>query len=124
MARVEFTKTGWRQFIKMNQSLGSRFIKGFLLRFEVAAYLTHHIENGAVLDSGCQELRYESGIYLLMKQVQGEWLITDIWTEDEPVDFSPVYFWTRVKRGCSYVLRQILIGWQQLTWSPESEVLT
>ena len=123
MARVEFTKTGWRQFIKMNQSLGSRFIKGFLLRYEVAAYITHHDASGAFLDSGCQELRYESGIYLLMKQVQGEWLITDIWTEDEPVDFSPVYFWTRVKRGCSYVLRQILIGWQQLTWSPESEVL-
>ena len=41
-AQVDFTRSGWRQFFRLNRSLGARFIRGFVLRYELAAYLTAH----------------------------------------------------------------------------------
>ena len=35
-AQVDFTRSGWRQFAKLNRRLGARFIRGFVLRFELA----------------------------------------------------------------------------------------
>ena len=32
-SHVEFTRSGWRQFFKLNRSLGTRFIRGFVLRY-------------------------------------------------------------------------------------------
>ena len=32
-AQVDFTRSGWRQFFKLNRSLGARFIRGFVLRY-------------------------------------------------------------------------------------------
>lgn len=121
---VSFTKPGWRQFAKLNRSLGSRFLKGFILRSEVGAYISAHTASGKALDTVCQELHYENGVYLLLKQMGGAWFITDIWAEDAPEGFTPVYLWTRIKRGCSDLLAQLLIGWQQKVRSLwESEVL-
>ena len=51
-AHVDFTRSGWRQFFKLNRSLGARFIRGFVLRYELAAYLTTHEAAGAELDEG------------------------------------------------------------------------
>ena len=28
-AQVDFTRSGWRQFFKLNRSLGARFLRGF-----------------------------------------------------------------------------------------------
>ena len=38
-AQVDFTRSGWRQFFRLNRSLGARFLRGFVLRYELAAYL-------------------------------------------------------------------------------------
>ncbi len=113
--QIEFTRSGWRQFAKLNRSLGARFIKGFILRRELAAYIAAHDESGAHLDTICQEVRYEDGVYLLMMKCQGVWYITDIWNTDEPDSFKPVFFWKRVKRDCWELLVRVVIGWQNLT---------
>ena len=63
-AQVDFTRSGWQQFAKLNRKLGARFIRGFILRHELAAYLTAHEAAGTPLDEGCQEVRYEDGVYL------------------------------------------------------------
>ena len=61
-AQVDFTRSGWRQFMRLNRSLGAQFIRGFVLRYELAAYLTAHEAAGVELDEGCQEVCYENGV--------------------------------------------------------------
>ena len=77
-AHVDFTRSGWRKFMRLNRSLGVRFLRGFVLRYELAAYLTAHEAAGVELDEGCQEVCYENGVYLLLRKMQGVWYITDI----------------------------------------------
>lgn len=113
--QVEFTRTGWRQFARLNRSLGARFIRAFILRYELAAYLAEHEAAGVQLDTECQEVRYVDGVYLLLRKSQGIWYITDVFTAEEAVGYEPIYFWQRIKRGASYILARLLIGWRQLT---------
>lgn len=113
--QVEFTRTGWRQFARLNRSLGARFIQAFILRYELAAYLTEHEAAGVQLDTECQEVRYVDGVYLLLRKSQGVWYITDVFAAEEAISYEPVYFWQRIKRGASYILARLLIGWRQLT---------
>lgn len=113
--QIEFTRSGWKQFSRLNRSLGARFIKAFVLRYELAAYLTEHETAGVLLDTECQEVRYVEGVYLLLRKSQGVWYITDVFTADEAVGYEPVYFWQRIKRGASYLLARFLLGWRQLT---------
>ena len=114
-AQVDFTRSGWRQFFKLNRSLGARFLRGFVLRYELAAYLTAHEAAGVDLDEGCQEIRYEGGVYLLLKKMQGVWYITDVFCTEEAVAYEPVFIWKRIRRSASFILAHVLIGWQALT---------
>lgn len=82
-AKVEFTRTGWRQFARLNRSLGARFIWTFVLRYELAAYLAEHEAAGVKLDTECQEVRYVDGVYLLLRKSQGVWYITDVFAAEE-----------------------------------------
>ena len=113
--QVEFTRTGWRQFARLNRNLGARFIRAFILRYELAAYLAEHEAAGVKLDTECQEVRYVDGVYLLLRKSQGSWYITDVFTAEEAVGDEPIYFWQRIKRGASYILARLLIGGRQLT---------
>lgn len=113
--QVEFTRSGWRQFTRLNRSLGARFIRAFVLQYEMAAYLAEHEAAGVQLDTECQEVHYVDGVYLLLRKSQGVWYITDVFTAEEAVGYEPVYFWQRVKRGANYLLARLLIGWRQLT---------
>ncbi len=61
-AQVDFTRSGWRQFARLNRRLGARFIRGFILRHELGLYLAAHEAAGMELDEGCQEVRYEDGV--------------------------------------------------------------
>lgn len=115
--QVDFTKSGRRQFDEMNRQLGDRLIMGSVLRSELSEYIGAHYASGKNLDYVCQQVRYENGIYLLLKQIGDTWFITDIWCEDAPIGFTPYYLWQRIKRGCSYILRQVMIGWQEITAS-------
>ena len=114
-AQVDFTRSGWRQYIRLNRNLGARFIQGFILRYELATYLAVHEAAGVELDEGCQEVCYENGVYLLLRRMQGVWYITDIWVDDDAIAFEPVWIWQQIKRGADYILAHILSGWRQLT---------
>ena len=114
-AQVDFTRSGWRQFMRLNRTLGARFLRGFVLRYELAAYLTAHEAAGVELDEGCQEVRYENGVYLLLRKMQGVWYITDVFTTEETVAYEPVFFWKQIKRGANLILVLVLSGWRQLT---------
>ena len=112
---IEFTKQGWRQFARLNASLGTRYIRAFILKREVAEYIAAHEAASVKLDTECQELRYDGGVHLLLRKVQGTWLITDMFCTEEAAVFAPVYFWTRVKRGCSLLFVRMITGWRCLT---------
>ena len=114
-AQVEFTRSGWRQFFKLNRSLGARFLRGFVLRYELAAYLTAHEAAGTELDEGCQEVCYENGVYLLLRKMQGVWYITDVFATEETVAYEPVFFWKQIKHGVNLILAHVLSGWRHLT---------
>ena len=88
-AQVDFTRSGWQQFMRLNRSLGARFLRGFVLRYELAAYLTAHEAAGVELDEGCQEVCYENGVYLLLRKMQGVWYITDVFAAEETVGDQP-----------------------------------
>ena len=118
LIRIDFTKGGWRQFARVNRTLGARFIKAFVLRHEVASYIAAHEDVGVQFDTLCQEIRYDDGVYLLLKRVQGEWLITDVCVDEsetgsskEKHTFFPILIWRRVRNGVRAVLTQMLCGW-------------
>ena len=114
-AQVDFTRSGWRQFARLNRRLGVRFIRGFVLRYELGVYLAAHEDAGAPLDEGCMEDRYEDGVYLLLKKMQGVWYITDVFAAEEAVAYEPVFFWKRIRRGVDFILAHVLTGWRSLT---------
>ena len=116
--RIDFTKGGWRQFAKVNRTLGARFIKAFVLRHEVACYIAAHEDAGVQFDTLCQEIRYDDGVYLLLKRVHGEWFITDVSIDgsgtdshEEKLTFFPILIWQRVRNGLRTALTQTLCGW-------------
>lgn len=114
-AQVDFTRSGWQQFAKLNRKLGARFIRGFILRHELEAYLTAHEAAGTPLDEGCQEVCYENGVYLLLRKMQGVWYIMDIFATEETVAYEPVFFWQKIRRGADFILAHVLSSWRQLT---------
>ena len=114
-AQVDFTRSGWRQFARLNRRLGVRFIRGFVLRYELGVYLAAHEDAGVDLDEGCQEVRYEDGVYLMLKKMQGVWYITDVFCTEEAVAYEPVFFWKQIRRGVNLVLAHVLTGWRSLT---------
>ena len=113
--QVEFSRTGRRHFTRLKRSLETRSIRAFVLQYELATYLAEHEAAGVKLDTECQEVRYVDGVYLLLRKSQGVWYITDVFTAEEVVNYEPMYFWQRFKRGTSYLLVRLLIGWRQLT---------
>ena len=112
---IDFTKQGWRQFAKLNCTLGSRYLRAFILKRDVAEYIAAHEAAGVKLDTECQELRYDDGIVLLLKKVQGTWLITDVFMTGEVIAFAPIFFWKRIRRGIIDTRTKLLIGWRCLT---------
>ena len=114
-AKVDFTRSGWRQFAKLNRRLGARFIRGFVLRFELGTYLTAYEIAGMELDESCQEVCYENGVYLLLRKMQGVWYVTDVFAAEEAVAYEPVFLWKRIRRGVDFILAHVLSGWRPLT---------
>ena len=113
-AHVDFTRSGWRQYMKLNRSLGARFIRGFVLRYELGMYLAAYEDAGVDLDEGCQEVRYKDDVYLLLKKMQGVWYITDVFTVEETVAYEPVFFWQKIRRGADFILAHVMSGWRRL----------
>ena len=112
---IDFTKQGWRQFAKLNSTLGSRDLRAFILKRDVAEYIAAHEAVGVRLDAEGQELRYDGEVALLLRKVHGTWYIMDVIRTEATAAYEPVYFWTRVKRGCNEILARMLAGWRNLT---------
>lgn len=114
-AQVDFTDKGWKQFTRLNRRLGAGFIRALVLQKELAHYLAAHERAGVQLDTECQEVRYDDGVYLLLRKTQGVWYITEVFMAEEATAYQPVYFWQQIKRGISFIMARVLIGWQRLT---------
>ncbi len=109
---IDFTRAGWRSFEKVNRALGARFIRPFMLRNELAAYIAAHEAQGVFFDTESEEIRYDGGVYVVIRKMQGVWYIIDAYMTETPVEFEPIYFWQRIQRGINYVLAMLAIGWR------------
>ena len=113
--RVEFTKEGWQQLLRLHPSPISAFIQTVNIKADLGVYIASYEERGIHLDSECQEVCYQSGMFLVLRKEHGVWYITDVYTIGEDAGFVPVYFWTRIKRGCNVLAARVLICWRRLT---------
>lgn len=126
---IQFTRSGWKQFCKANHSLaggalpGIRFIRAFVLKNELSAYLKAHEVAGIHMDTDCQEIRYDDGIYLLLCKMQGEWYITDVILSPSPTTFLPVYTVRSILRGFRSVIALIFSGWQHQVGKTEKKAV-
>ena len=112
---IEFTRGGWQQLLRRNTSPVSAFVQAINIKADLALYITAHEEKGIFMDTECQEICYQSGLYLLIRKEHGVWYITDVFSTGEETGYAPVYFWTRVKRGFKLVAARMLICWRRLT---------
>ena len=106
---IGFTREGWRQLLQCSASPVSAFVQSINIKANLALYITAHEEQGIFLDIECQELCYQSGLFLIIRKEHGVWYITDVFTTGEDTGYEPVYFWTRVKRGCKLAASRVLI---------------
>ena len=113
--RVEFTKAGWQQLLRLHPSPVSAFIQTINIKSDLGLYIASHEEHGIHMDSDCQEVRYEPGLFFVMRKEHGVWYITDVYTTDEDSNYVPVYFWMRIKRGCNVLAARVLVSWRRLT---------
>ena len=112
---VEFTKDAWKQFVGLKGNIFTAMVQAIVVKADMVLYITSHEEKGIHLDNMCQEICYEHGVFFLMKNVRGTWYVTEVYTTGEDAGFVPVYFWTRVKRGCNVLAARVLICWRRLT---------
>ncbi len=109
---IDFTRVGWRSFEKVNRALGAHFIRPFVLRNELAAYIAAHEAQGRHFDTEGEEIRYDGGVYVVIRKMQGVWYIIDAYMTETPAEFEPIYFWQHIQRGVNYVLPKLVIGWR------------
>ncbi len=119
---IDFTRAGWRSFEKVNRALGAHYIRPFALRNELAAYIAAHEAQGRHFDTEGEEIRYDGGVYVVIRKMQGVWYIIDAYMTEIPVDFEPIYFWQRIRRGINYVLAKLVIGWRVIKTSAVSRL--
>lgn len=109
---IDFTRAGWRSFEKVNKLLGARYIRPFVLRNELAAYIAAHEARGVFFDTEGTDIRYDGGVYVVIRKMQGVWYIIDAYMTETPAEFEPIYFWQRIRRSINYVLTKLVIGWR------------
>lgn len=112
---IEFTRDGWKQLIRHNTSPVSAFIQSINIKADLALYITAHEDKGIFMDTNCQEICYQPGLFLIIRKEHGVWYITDVFTTGEEAGFVPVFFWTCIKRGCMLLAARVLICWKRLT---------
>ena len=113
--RVEFTREGWQQLLRLHPSPISAFIQTVNIKADLGLYIASYEERGIHLDNDCQEVCYQSGMFLILCNVRGVWYVTEVYTTGETVGYAPVYLWTRIKRGCDVLAARVLIRWRRLT---------
>ena len=119
--RVEFTKEGWQQLLRLHPSPVSAFIQTVNIKADLGLYIASYEERGIHLDSECQEVCYQPGLYMILQQKNGVWYITDIYTTGSVSGYAPVYLWTRIKRGFRVLAARVLIGWRRIKACNDAE---
>ena len=109
---IDFTRSGWRRLNRINQKLGALFIRPFVMKSELAEYIAAHEASGVHFDTEGEDIRYDHGIHLIIRKMQGVWHIVDVYLTEEPVAYKPIFFWQRIKCGIDYVLAKFVIGWR------------
>ena len=113
--RIEFTRESWKQFTQLNHSAIPAFVRAINVKTDLALYIVAHEEQNIHLDTECQEVCYRPGLFLIIRKEHGVWYITDVITTGMvAADYAPVFFWTRVKRGCNVLAARVLICWRRL----------
>ena len=112
--RIDFSKSGRRGFRKVNSSLGKAFIPADQLTRDLAEYIERRIDGGDPMITEF-DVCYEGGIFLTVVLIGGTYYITEVTNIGTVIATHAVLTWTRVKRGCDYLLRQVLVGWHRLT---------
>ena len=119
--RIDFTKSGRRGFRKVNACLGKAFIPFPQLARELAEYIERRIDGGDPMLTEF-DVRYEGGIFLTVYCSSGIYYITEVTNIGTVIAAKAVLVWTRVKRGCNYLIMQVLAGWRCVTAKSEHAV--
>ena len=117
--RIDFSKSGRRGFRKVNSSLGKAFIPADRLTRDLAEYIERRIDGGDPMIAEF-DVCYEGGIFLTVVLIGGTYYITEVTNIGTVIVTQAVLVWTRVKRGCDYLLQQMLVGWRCLTDKAET----
>ena len=112
---IEFTGNGWKQLLQNSTSPTSAFLQAINIKADLAFYIVAHEETGVFMDTECQEICYQPGLYLIIRKEHGIWYITDVLTTDDEAGFAPVYIWKRIRRGFRAVTARVLICWRRIT---------
>ena len=112
--RIDFSKSGRRGFRRVNSGLGKAFIPADRLMRDLAEYIERRIDGGDPMIAEF-DVCYEGGIFLTVFLTGGAYFITEVTNIGTVIAAQAVLVWTRVKRGCDYLLRQVLVGWRCLT---------
>lgn len=108
---IAFDKRGWQKLRMLNQRLKKSCIHSCVLKRELANYIAAHEAAGIYMDSQCQEICYEHGIYLILRKESGMWIIMDVIVHLKRFVYQAVTIWNQVRRGTGLVLHKMLAGW-------------
>ena len=112
--RIDFTRSGRRAFHRLNAKLGKAYIRFITLERDLAEYIERHMDGGDPMISEFS-VRYDGGVFLTVYCSGGIFYITDAYDIGTVIATEAVLVWVRVKRGCNYLLRQVLACWRNIT---------
>ena len=119
--RVDFTQSGRRYFHRINARLGDAFIRFPQLALDLAEYIERHIDSGNPMTAEF-DVCYEGGICLTVYCSGGTYYIKEVTNIGTVVAVKAVLVWVQFKRGCDYLLRQVLACWRLITVPMEPAV--
>ena len=112
--RIDLSRSGRRAFNRLNAKLGKAYIRFFQLERDLAEYIERHIDAGISLDAEF-DVRYEDGVMLTIFHSGGVYHITEVTDIGVVIAARAILIWQRVKRGCGFLVRQVLAGWYSIT---------
>lgn len=117
--RILFDKHAEIKLRILNQTRNMGKLYSFILRHELARYISDHESAGIVLDHQCQEICYEKGLFLILHRENGVWYISDIVYICKDFSYRPICIWIQIYCNGNIQLCREIIGWR-LAYSPVS----
>ena len=107
---IDFTKSGSRDFRRLNTRNGRPIIPFSQLERDLAEYIERHRDAGHEMIAEF-DVRYDDGVMLTVFLSGGIYYIKGMTAIGEVVAHAAVLVWKQVKRGCSYLMCQVIAGW-------------